>query len=259
MHTLACPCALVELTVRGTPLAQFYCHCDDCRKMTSGAYAAESVYRGNDVEVARGEAAVWTLARNPRHFCAACGGRLFIEVEATPTDDVIPNPARRRLDVQMRFARAEEGRARNMLARLKTTDPARARHEQDLARALAAQADIEALRPTVPARAPVKDTPLADKLVRHVGRYKTVIDTLRVALANIESDLAVRLAPHLPRAAEAKKTLANLFAAPGHLRLASGKLYVDLAPAATAPERLALDRLLRFSGAFSMIHSSSLL
>lgn len=167
------------------------------------------------------------------------------KVEATPTDDVIPNPARRRLDVQMRFARAEEGRARNMLARLKTTDPARARHEQDLARALAAQADIEALRPTVPARAPVKDTPLADKLVRHVGRYKTVIDTLRVALANIESDLAVRLAPHLPRAAEAKKTLANLFAAPGHLRLASGKLYVDLAPAATAPERRALDRLLR--------------
>ena len=80
MHTLACPCALVELTVRGTPLAQFYCHCDDCRKMTSGAYAAESVYRGNDVEVARGEPAVWTLARNPRHFCAACGGRLFIDI-----------------------------------------------------------------------------------------------------------------------------------------------------------------------------------
>jgi transposase-like protein len=166
-------------------------------------------------------------------------------VEATPTDDVIPNPARRRLDVQMRFARAEEGRARNMLARLKETDPARARHEGDLARAMATQAEIEALRPSVPAHAPVKQTPLADKLVRHLGAYKTVIDTLRVALANVESELAVRLAPHLPRAAEAKKTLANLFAAPGHVRLAAGKLYVDLAPAATAPERLAIDRLLR--------------
>ena len=53
MHTLTCPCGAVELTVRGTPLAQFYCHCDDCRKMTSGAYAAESVYRGNGVNHTR--------------------------------------------------------------------------------------------------------------------------------------------------------------------------------------------------------------
>lgn len=80
MHTLTCPCGAVELTVRGTPLAQFYCHCDDCRTMTSGAYAAESVHRSDDVIIARGTAAVWTLKRNPRHFCAACGGRLFIEV-----------------------------------------------------------------------------------------------------------------------------------------------------------------------------------
>ena len=167
------------------------------------------------------------------------------KVEATPTDDIIPNPARRRLDVRMRFARAEEGRARSMLARLKKRDPARVRHERDLARAMATQAEIEALRPSVPAHAPVKDTPLADKLVQHLGAYKTVIDTLRVALANIESELAVCLAPHLPRAGEAKKTLANLFAAPGQLRLAPGKLYVDLAPAATAPERRAIDRLLR--------------
>lgn len=167
------------------------------------------------------------------------------EVEAVPPDEVIPNPARRRLDLRMRFARTEEGRARSALARLTETDPARARHEQDLARAVATQADIEALRPSVPARAPVKDTPLADDLVRHVGGYKTLVDTLRVALANVESELAVRLAPHLPRPAEAKKMLASMFAAPGHLRLATGKVYVDLAPAATAPERLAIDRLLR--------------
>jgi hypothetical protein len=80
MHTLTCPCGAVELTVRGNPLAQFYCHCDDCRKMTSGAYAAESVHRADEVVVTRGQAAVWTLERNPRHFCGACGGRLFIEV-----------------------------------------------------------------------------------------------------------------------------------------------------------------------------------
>ena len=59
---------------------------------------------------------------------------------------------------------------------------------------MATQAQIEQQRPHVPKRAPVKDTSLAGKLVRHVGSYKTTIDTLRVALANAESELAARLA-----------------------------------------------------------------
>ncbi len=82
MSTVTCPCGAIELSLSGAPLAQFYCHCDDCRKMTSGAYAAESVYRQDAVTVTRGTPAVWTLLRNPRHYCAHCGGRLFIEVPA---------------------------------------------------------------------------------------------------------------------------------------------------------------------------------
>lgn len=80
MPTFTCPCGAIEITVHNAPVAQFFCHCDDCRRMTSGAYAAESVHRADDVRVTRGTPAVWTLQRNPRHFCAACGGRLFIEV-----------------------------------------------------------------------------------------------------------------------------------------------------------------------------------
>jgi hypothetical protein len=77
---LTCPCGAIELKVEGQPIAQFYCHCRDCRKMTSGAYAAESVHHENDVTVTRGTPAVWMLERNPRHYCATCGGRLFIEI-----------------------------------------------------------------------------------------------------------------------------------------------------------------------------------
>ena len=102
---------------------------------------------------------------------------------------------------------------------------------------------IEEQRPHVPRRAPVKDTSLAGKLVRHVGSYKTTIDTLRVALANAESELAARLAPSLPRPAEAKKTLANLFAAPGRVRVTPRAIYIDLAPAASPAERDALHQL----------------
>jgi transposase len=166
-------------------------------------------------------------------------------VGLTPADDIIPNPARRRLDHRLRFARAEEGRARSTLARLADDAPKRARYEEDLKRAMATQAELEAQRPHVPEHAAVKDTVLAGKLVRHDGRYKTAIDTLRVALANIESELATRLAPGLPRPTEAKKTLANLLAAPGRVRLSPGKIHVELAPAATDAERDAFDTLLR--------------
>lgn len=83
MLTFTCPCDAIAMAIQDAPhapLAQFFCHCDDCRKMTSGAYAAESVYRQDAVTVTRGTPAVWTLQRNPRHFCATCGGRLFIEI-----------------------------------------------------------------------------------------------------------------------------------------------------------------------------------
>jgi transposase len=167
------------------------------------------------------------------------------KVEPTPADEVIPNPARRLLDHRMRFARAEEGRARSKLARLAADDPSRTQYEQDLERAMATQAQIEQQRPHVPKRAPVKDTSLAGKLVRHLRSYKTTIDTLRVALANAESELAARLAPGLPRPAEAKKTLANLFAAPGRVRLTPRAIHIDLAPAASPAERDALHQFLR--------------
>lgn len=80
MTKVTCPCGAIELRIEGRALAQFYCHCADCRKMTSGAYAAESVHREEEVTVTRGAPAVWTLERNPRYHCAACGGRLFIEI-----------------------------------------------------------------------------------------------------------------------------------------------------------------------------------
>src|SRR5690242_20754989 len=47
------------------------------------------------------------------------------------------------------------------------------------------------------------------------------LDTLRTALANLESDFAVLLARRLDRPREAKKLLATLFAAPGTIHVGS--------------------------------------
>src|SRR5690349_20497731 len=102
------------------------------------------------------------------------------------------------------------------------------------------QHDLMALRATVPAIAKVSETPLAGKLRRHDLGYKNVIDALRIALANLESEMAVLLARHLDRPREAKKFLATLFAAPGTVRISLRAVTVHLRPAASESERIAL-------------------
>jgi hypothetical protein len=161
------------------------------------------------------------------------------KVEHYPPDTVIPNPARRRLDRALRLARQLEGEARRGLARLSDGAKDRARWERMLAEALADEERLEALRPSTPKHAPLAETDLAGELVYHAGDYKTVLDTLRIACANAESDLASALAPWLRKPAEAKKALANLFAAPGRVRLAGGEIRVTLLPVGRDDERKA--------------------
>lgn len=162
-----------------------------------------------------------------------------------PEDTVIPNPARRRLDEALRIQRAREGLLRTELARLDAGDERRGQVEADIAEAIAEQSRLEALRPTTPKHAPLKDTELAGKLVHHEQEYKLVIDTIRIACANAESELAAMLAPHLPRGAEAKKALANLFAAPGRVQVGAKAITVTLHPAGTGSELVAFDAFVR--------------
>lgn len=157
-------------------------------------------------------------------------------------DAIVPNPARRRLDHALRLARAQEGIARSALARLAEGDPEREQHHADLDEALAMQEELYARRAITPARAPLSQTELAGKLVYHRPDYKLVMDTIRIACANAEEDLVELLAPYLPRAAEAKKTLAVLFAAPGRVRFGTRSITVALDPAGTGPEREAYAR-----------------
>jgi hypothetical protein len=160
-----------------------------------------------------------------------------------PPGTIIPNPARRKLDRALRLARHDEGEARRVLARLAKDDPQREVAEADLADALNRQEELAALRPYIPLHAPVEKTVLADKLVQHTGKLKTIVDVIRVTCANAESDLAALLAPHMPRPREAKKLLSNIFAAPGKVAVTDHAIHVRLAPAATRSERGAIQHL----------------
>lgn len=164
-------------------------------------------------------------------------------VEPYPPGTIIPNPARRRLDRALRLARASEGNARRELAHVPVGDARRERLEEDLAEALEQQLQLEWLRPWIPKQAPVEETELAGKLVRHDGKLKTIIDVIRVVCANAEADLATLLAPHMKRPREAKKLLANIFAAPGKVVVTDHDVRVHLSPAASKSELVAIRHL----------------
>jgi hypothetical protein len=166
------------------------------------------------------------------------------KTESYDPDAVIPNPARRRLDRNVRLARVTAGLARNELATHPDNDPRRARWDAILARAIARESELLALRPTTPTHAPLRDTELADKLVRHPGDYKMTLDSVRIACANAESDLAAILAEVMALPAEAKKLLANVLRAPGHVVAGKSVITVRLAPAANRNEREAIAVLL---------------
>jgi hypothetical protein len=167
------------------------------------------------------------------------------KTEDYPPETVIPNPARRRLDRAMTLARHREGRARNKLARLAVDDPRREKYEQDLEQALQDQDLYQVFRALAPPKAPLEDTELAGELVKHKEDYKTLLDTIRIACANAESELALMLAPHLRRPREAKKVLANVFASPGAVRVNGKSVTVTLAPAGTTNEKQAIDAFFR--------------
>lgn len=166
-------------------------------------------------------------------------------VEEYPPDALVPNPERRRIDRLLKLSHTTEGEAWRRWARLEPDDPGREQAKREIDRAMERQRDLTALRAKVPAVAPVSETPLAGKLRRHQLGYKNVLDTLRIALSNLESDLAVLLARHLDRPREVKKLIATLFAAPGTVHVSSRGVTVRLMPAATESERLALRAFLR--------------
>jgi hypothetical protein len=162
-----------------------------------------------------------------------------------PDDEIIPNPARRRLINALSVARKLEGEALRHLAHLPEGDKKRAHWEQELCRSRQQQREFEEQRPALPKKIRVGDSDLAGKLVRHQDNYKLVVDTLRILIANIVADLATTLGPFLSRPAEAKKTLDNLLAAPAVIHATHKMVIVELAPAGTRHELAAFAELLR--------------
>jgi len=162
-----------------------------------------------------------------------------------PPDTIIPNPARTRLEFSFKLADAREGKLRNKLAALKPSSPKREELKADLEKCVALKAGIKAQRPSMPTHIPLKDSELAGELTYHDPHYKTVIDTIRIACANAESELAMSLGDHLRRPLEAKKALANIFESPGDIRVNEKSITIAIHLTGRKDERDAADHLFR--------------
>lgn len=158
-------------------------------------------------------------------------------------DTIIPNPARRRLELSLKVAREHEGTLRRKLAKLEINSSKYKGLENDIKECLSRQAELEEQRPHLPTHAPLEKTELAGELTYHDPHYKTVIDTIRIACANAESELALALSEHLRKPTEAKMVLANLFRTTGDIRVTDNDIIISLYLIGRKDERDAIDQL----------------
>jgi hypothetical protein len=80
MTTIQCRCGAVRVELTSEPIAQFYCHCDDCQAAHGAAYIPIMMYSSDAVKVTKGDPSAWALKRTPRRSCPECGTRVFAEV-----------------------------------------------------------------------------------------------------------------------------------------------------------------------------------
>jgi hypothetical protein len=76
-----CPCGAVTIELRGEPVMQFYCHCDDCRAVSGGAYLGLALFPSEAVTT-KGETDTWALRSLARQRCAVCGTHVFAAIPA---------------------------------------------------------------------------------------------------------------------------------------------------------------------------------
>lgn len=84
MMGCACPCGVVVLELRGEPLAQVYCHCDDCQRAHGAAYVPRAIFPHDAVTIRSGETRTWQNRIRTMVICAACGSHLYGEQDGSP-------------------------------------------------------------------------------------------------------------------------------------------------------------------------------
>ncbi len=79
-----CPCGSVMLELRGEPLGQVYCHCDDCQRAHGAAYVPRAIFPRDAVLILSGVTGSWVNRTRTMIICAECGSHLYGEQDGSP-------------------------------------------------------------------------------------------------------------------------------------------------------------------------------
>jgi hypothetical protein len=84
-----CLCGSVRYEYTGEPEEATYCHCDDCRRATGGAYTVGVLTRAAALSIVTGRVKGYTTTGDSgntitREFCPECGSPLFTRAQAYP-------------------------------------------------------------------------------------------------------------------------------------------------------------------------------
>jgi hypothetical protein len=150
------------------------------------------------------------------------------QVSPFPDGTLIPNPYRKNLEKMKERSIEREAKLRRKLARLEPGDLNQAQIEARLREEVDKQGRLAASLRRSPEHIPVGQTHLRSKLMHHTEEYKRLVDTVRIACARAESDLAARLKPHLSMPKEAKKVVENLLKAHGNIQVNDGSILISL-------------------------------
>ena len=92
-----CTCGSVSFLVVGEPLAQFYCHCNDCSQYHSTHYVEVLVFpdkpdEEQHVKLTGGQDVLKSYVKDgqARYFCGECGTAVFNKKESTGTIGTFP-------------------------------------------------------------------------------------------------------------------------------------------------------------------------
>lgn len=83
-----CLCGAVTVKANRAPIRMAQCHCRDCQRVSGTGHTSNALFNAADVEISgetRGFASTADSGNTlTRHFCAACGSRMYATNTARP-------------------------------------------------------------------------------------------------------------------------------------------------------------------------------
>jgi hypothetical protein len=81
-HKGFCYCGAVEIEASGDPIDMGYCHCNECRRYSTGPVSIFTLWKPETVKITKGAESLGRFHASKlsdRRYCTRCGGHVMID------------------------------------------------------------------------------------------------------------------------------------------------------------------------------------